>query len=95
MVFLSTRHRVDSLTAISAHENKAAAQRPTVAVDYNFNNGHVYQVDQLRSYHVVERRVRRSWPALAWWLLDICISNAYRLWSVEKNTRTGLLHFRE
>jgi hypothetical protein len=28
--------------------------RPTVAADYNFNKSHVHQVDQFRSYYVVQ-----------------------------------------
>ena len=95
VVFLSTIHRVDSATPIPAHAGRPASTRPTVAVDYNYNKGHVDQVDQLRSYYVVQRRGRRSWPALAWWLLDTCISNAYKLWCLETNSKPELLHFRE
>ena len=95
VIFLSTQRRVDRLTPIPPTHGRPATTRPTVAVDYNKNKGHVDQVDQLRSYHVVERRGRRTWPALAWWLLDMCISNAYKLWSLDTNTATGLLHFRE
>ena len=95
VVFLSTHQRVDSLTEIPSHGGRPTSTRPTVAVDYNYNKGHVDQVDQLRSYYVVQRRGRRTWPALVWWLLDTCISNAYRLWCLETNTRAELLHFRE
>ena len=95
VIFLSIIRRVDQLTHMPATDWRPAFDRPTVAVDYNFNKGHVDQVDQLRSYNVVQRRGRRTWPALAWWLLDVCISNAYKLWCVETNTKTGLLYFRE
>ena len=95
VIFLSTHRRVDQLTDIPATVYRPAHTRPTVAVDYNYNKGHVDQVDQLRSYYVVQRRGRRTWPALAWWLLDMCIGNAYKLWCLESNTKLGLLHFRE
>jgi hypothetical protein len=95
VLFLSTHLRVDRLTAIPPIHGRPATTRPTVAVDYNFNKGHVDQVDQLRSYYVVQRRGRRTWPALAWWLLDMCIGNAYKLWCLENNATPGLLHFRE
>ena len=95
VVFLSTHRRVDHLTPIPATEYRPAHSRPSVAVDYNYNKGHVDQVDQLRAYYVVERRGRRTWPAVAWWLLDMCINNAYKLWCLETNTKHGLLHFRE
>jgi hypothetical protein len=64
-------------------------------VDYNYNKGHVDMVDQLRSYYVVQRRGERTWPALAWWLMDMCINNAYKLWCMDTNTKPGLLRFRE
>ena len=95
VLFLSTHLRVSQQTAIPATQHRPAHCRPTVAVDYNFNKGHVDQVDQLRSYNVVQRRTRRSWPALAWWLLDTCISNAYKLWCLDNNAKPGLLRFRE
>jgi hypothetical protein len=95
VLFLSTHQRVDKLTTIPSINGHPSITRPTVAVDYNYNKGHVDQVDQLRSYYVVQRRGRRTWPALAWWLLDTCISNAYKLWSVDNNVKHGLLHFRE
>ena len=95
VLFLSTHQRVDRVTAIPAAGGRPATFLPTVAVDYNLNKGHVDQVDQLRSYHVVQRRGRRTWPALAWWLLDMCIFNAYKLWCLEHNAKPGVLSFRE
>jgi hypothetical protein len=94
-IFLSTHRRVDQVTHVPATNWRPASDRPTVAVDYNLNKGHVDQIDQLRAYYVVQRRGRRTWPALAWWLLDMCISNAYKLWSLETNSQHGLLHYRE
>ena len=93
--WLSTHQRVDKLTDNPAAHGRPATRRPTVAVDYNLNKGHVDQVDQLRAYYVVQRRTRRTWPALAWWLLDMSISNVCKLWCLETNTKHGLLHFRE
>ena len=95
VIFLGTHQRVDSLTTIPSVDDSPAVTRPTVAVDYNFNKGHVDQVDQLRSYYAVQRRGRRTWPALAWWLLDMCINNAYKLWCLDHNVKPGVLHFRE
>ena len=94
VLFLSTHQRVDAVTAIPVAHGHPATTCPTVAVDYNHNKGHVDQVDQLRSYYVIQRRARRTWPALAWWLLDMCISNAYKLWCLETSTAPELLHFR-
>jgi hypothetical protein len=95
VTFLSTHLRVDRVTSIPPVNGRPDTTRPTVAVDYNFNKGHVDIVDQRRSYYAVQRRGRRTWPALAWWLLDMCIGNAYKLWSLDHNSSPGLLHFRE
>lgn len=35
----------------------------------------------------------RSWPRLAWWLLDMCIVNAFKLWSIGQD-RPSQLDFR-
>lgn len=35
----------------------------------------------------------RSWPRLAWWLIDMCIVNAFKLWSIGQE-RSGQLDFR-
>jgi hypothetical protein len=95
VLFLSTHRRVDNLITTTPINGRPSITRPAVAMDYNFNKGHVDMVDQLRSYYVVERRGRRTWPALAWWLLDMCIINAYKLWCVDTNTKHGVLTFRE
>ena len=60
VIFLSNAHRVDQLTHIPAHDGRSATIRPTAAVDYNYNKGHVDQIDQLRSCYVLERRGRRT-----------------------------------
>ena len=79
VLFLTTHLRPDRLTPLLPSAGLPASSRPTVAVDYNFNKGHVDQVDQVRSYHVVQRRGRRTWPPLASWLLDMCIINSHKL----------------
>ena len=95
VLFLSTHVRPDKVTPVDPSPFRPATSRPTIAVDYNMNKGHVDQVDQVRSYHAVQRRGRRTWPALAWWLLDMCIINSHRLWDVQHSTVTPVLDFRE
>ena len=43
------------------------------------------------AYH---RKARCCWPRLAWWLLDMCIINAFQLWS-KGQQHPGQLRFRE
>jgi len=40
------------------------------------------------------RKAQRCWPRLAWWLLDMCIVNAFQLWS-KGQQHPGQLRFRE
>ncbi len=40
------------------------------------------------------RKARQAWPRLAWWLLDMCIINAFQLWSLGQS-RPKQLDFRE
>jgi hypothetical protein len=40
------------------------------------------------------RKARRAWPRLAWWLIDISIVNAFKLWSIDKDAPKQL-NFRE
>ena len=95
VLFLSTHLQPDRITPLDPSPFRPATFRPTVAVDYNLNKGHVDQVDPVRSYHAVQRRGRRSWPALAWWLLDMCITNAHRLCDIQHSKVTEVLDFRE
>ena len=94
ILVLSTHHRVDHFVTVTHTDDRASEVKPQVAVDYNHNEGHVDGVDQMRQY-VLERRVQRTWPSLARWLLDMAIVNSYALWSLDTHTCTGQLHFRE
>ena len=95
ILLLSTHHHVDQFITVHHGNHQPDESKPQVAVDYNYNKGHVDAVDQVRQYYSMERRVQRTWPSLAWWLIDICLVNAYTLWSLDTTTHTGHLHFRQ
>ena len=95
ILILSTHHRVDHFVTVTHPDPRPSEVKPQVAVDYNHNKGHVDGVDQMRKYYGMERRVQRTWPSLAWWLIDMCIVNAYTLWSLDTSTHTGQLRFRQ
>ena len=95
ILILSIHHQVDQFITVHHGDHRPDESKPQVAVDYNFNKGHVDAVDQVRQYYGMERRVERTWPSLAWWLIDICLVNAYTLWSLDTNTHTGHLRFRQ
>ena len=95
IVILSTHHSVNHFTTVVHTDSRPNEDKPQVAVDYNMNKGHVDAIDQVRQYYGLERRVQRTWVSLAWWLIDMCLVNAYTLWSVDTSSRMGHLHFRE
>jgi hypothetical protein len=95
VLFLSTHHRVDHFVTVAQDNGQPAKDMPQVAVDYNNNKGHVDTIDQMRQYYAMQRRGVKTWPSLAWWLIDMCIINAYTLWSLDTKTASGQLHFRE
>jgi hypothetical protein len=51
-------------------------------------------LSQLHYAYLPGRKARRCWPRLAWWLLDMCIINAFKLWSMRQK-RPSQLDFRE
>jgi hypothetical protein len=95
ILMLSTHHQVDQFITVRHGDHRPDESKPQVAVDYNYNKGHVDAIDQVRQYYGLERRVQRTWPSLAWWLIDMCLVNAYTLWSLDTRTHMGHLHFRE
>lgn len=55
---------------------------PQAIHDYFYHARSVDVVNQLHYSYLAGRKARRCWPRLAWWLLDICIINAFKLWSI-------------
>ena len=95
ILILSTHHRVDHFVTVDHEDARPPVEKPQVAVDYNYNKGHVDTVDQLRQYYGLERRVQRTWQPLAWWLIDKCAVNACTLWSLDNSAEAGHLRFRQ
>ena len=67
---------------------------PRAVHDYFFNARSVDIINQLHYSYLIGRKSRKCWWRLAWWLIDMCIVNALRLWSFENEGATHL-HFRE
>jgi Transposase IS4 len=97
VLILSTHHRVDDV--VSIQQNRGPSQppvviKPQVAVDYNVGKTGVDTVDQLRQSYAMQRKSRKDWPSLAWWLIDICIINSYTLWRLDTQADINQLDFR-
>lgn len=67
---------------------------PQAIHDYFYHARSVDVVNQLHYSYPIGRKARRCWPRLAWWLLDVCIINAFKLWSIGQR-RPKQLDFRE
>jgi len=73
---------------------KVSVDCPRAVRDYFFHARCVDVLSQLHYAYAPGRKARRCWPRLAWWLLDMCVINAYKLWSVGHG-HTSQLQFRE
>lgn len=67
---------------------------PRAVKDYFYGARSVDIINQLHYAYRIGRKSRKAWWRLAWWLIDMCIVNAYKLWSIEKEGPKHL-HFRE
>jgi Transposase IS4 len=97
VLILSTHHKVDDMVAVQ--NNRGPSQppvviKPQVVLDYNVGKAGVDTVDQFRQYYAMQRKSRKDWPSLAWWLIDICIINSYTLWRLDKKADISQLDFR-
>ena len=56
---------------------------PQAISDYFHHARAVDVINQLHYSYLPGRKSRKCWTRLVWWLIDICILNAFRLWQVE------------
>jgi hypothetical protein len=97
VLFLSTHHRVDHMITFEQNRGPnlpSTVTKPKIAIDYNLHKGHVDTVDQLRQYYAMQRKTYKNWHSLAWWLLDMCVVNAYTLWCLDTKADITQLEFR-
>lgn len=67
---------------------------PRAIRDYFYGARSVDVLSQLHYAYLPGRKAMRAWPRLAWWLLDVCVINAFQLWSIGQH-RPSQLRFRE
>jgi len=83
-----------SLDRWSDAGNRISIGCPRAVRDYFYQARSVDVLSQLHYAYPSGRKAMRCWPRLAWWLLDMCVVNAFRLWSVGRR-HPGQLRFRE
>jgi hypothetical protein len=97
VLILSTHRRVDTMASVEQQRGPnqpSTVTKPQVVLDYNVHKCHVDTVDQLRQYYAMQRKSMKNWPSLAWWLIDMCIINAYTLWCLDTKAEISQLDFR-
>jgi hypothetical protein len=67
---------------------------PRAVHDYFYHARSVDVLSQLHYSYLIGRKAQRCWPRPAWWLLDMCIVNAFKLWSMGQG-QVSQLRFRE
>ena len=85
---------VASLQRWSDSGERISIRCPKAIHDYFYHARSVDVVNQLHYNYLIGRKSRRCWPRLAWWLLDMCIINAFKLWSMTQR-QPSQLEFRE
>lgn len=68
---------------------------PTAVADYNQHKSGVDTIDQFHSYYSIGRKSKKWRPRLIWWLIDMCIINAYSLYQQKQQVLISQLQFRQ
>jgi len=63
---------------------------PQAISDYFHHARAVDVINQLHYSYSPGRKSRKCWTRLVWWLIDICILNAFRLWQVQHSAEAHL-----
>lgn len=69
---------------------------PRMVYDYNKHMGYVDKTDMLKSFYELDRKCRKWWHRIFWYLVDICVLNSYKLYdeTCATNERMSLKNFR-
>ena len=99
LVYLLTTHTSPAETTLIERDSRkgGTVQRsvPKAVADYNQHKSGVDTIDQLHSYYSIGRRSKKWWPRLVWWLIDMCIINAYSLHQQKQQVEITQLEFRQ
>jgi hypothetical protein len=87
-------HEAASLDRWNDASERVSVGCPRAIRDYFYGARSVDVLNQLHYGYLIGRKARRCWPRLAWWLLDMCILNTFKLWSMPRD-KPSQLQFRE
>lgn len=63
---------------------------PRAVHDYFYHARSVDVSNQLHYSYLIGRKSRKAWWRLVWWLIDMCIVNAFQLWAIGNNAAKQL-----
>jgi hypothetical protein len=92
---LSTHKSPIETTFVSRSGSSVRTAVPTAVLDYNKYKGGVDTIDQMRESYAIGRKSKKCWPQLVWWLIDMCIINAYSLYQQQQQVKISQLQFRQ
>jgi hypothetical protein len=87
----------DNMTTVPRYNEAGALVQipcPAAIKDYFLTARSVDIVNQFHYSYPTGRKSKRCWTRLVWWVLDICIVNAFQLWRFDDRTARHLA-FRE
>ena len=92
LLFNHTNGSYDADVTFYDKKTKANFTRrmPQALLDYRIYARGVDIVNQLHYSYIIGRKSHSSWSRLVWWLIELCILNAYYLWRLKDRNRTQL-----
>ena len=97
LLLLTNQIGVDKMVAFDQQregDSTVTIVKPEVVPEYYRHRGGVDTIDQLRGNYAMGRKSMKNWPSLAWWLMDMCVVNAYRLFPLQTGRTVSQLEFR-
>jgi hypothetical protein len=82
--------KVASLPRWNANHEQIQLPCPQAVRDYFYHARSVDVVGQLHYSYLIGRKSRKSWWRLVWWLIDMCIVNAFILYRMQHHGITQL-----
>jgi hypothetical protein len=90
----SSSTRTKKINRWGKNHKKISVRCPSAIHDYFYYARSIDIIGQLHYNYRIDRKAMRETPAIIWWLINICIVNAYTLWCMKKNKKNHL-SFRE
>lgn len=96
--FLSNYHDVTDVMSVGRRNKDGSREEitcPKLVKDYNENMGFVDKADMLKALYEVNRKSRKWWHRIFWYILDVTVVNAFIIYREQTNDmKTNLMKFR-